>query len=84
LPEVLAACELDAESPHILAAATRSGETMRMSGTSVAAPVLARRLFNAMVKQGPRGPKDAAAVQRLALELARNGKDPALRLPDPE
>lgn len=82
LPEVLAACELDEASPHILASATRSGETMRMSGTSVAAPVLARRLFNALA-DGAR-PKTPAALRALALKLARDGKDPALRLPDPD
>jgi Subtilase family len=46
---VMAACEEDAVNPNIAAAATRSLERYRMSGTSVAAPVLARRLYNHMV-----------------------------------
>ena len=53
---------------------------MRMSGTSVAAPVLARRLFNALVAGA--APQTAKAMRALALKLAREGKDPALRLPD--
>lgn len=79
LPEVLAVCEQDEESPSIQAAATRSGETMRMNGTSVAAPVLARRLFNAMVDEGPT--KDAVALRAMAIRLATDGSDPCLTLP---
>lgn len=45
---VLAACEEDAQHPGLQATATRSGEVYRMNGSSVAAPVLARRLLNAM------------------------------------
>lgn len=48
LPLVYAACEEDELQPDLLAAAVRSHERFRMSGTSVAAPVLARRIFNAM------------------------------------
>lgn len=50
---VYGACEDSANQPHIRAAAIRSGDSLRMSGTSVAAPVLARRIFNHMAK--PRG-----------------------------
>lgn len=48
LPFVLAACEEDAQDPDIRAAAVRSTETHRMNGTSVAAPVVARRLSKIM------------------------------------
>ena len=51
LPMVLAAGEQDAQFPSLVATATRSGEVFRMNGSSVAAPVLARRLLNAMVAQ---------------------------------
>jgi hypothetical protein len=49
---VLAACEEDDINPTIAAAATRSSEVYRMNGTSVAAPVLARRVFNRLVELG--------------------------------
>lgn len=49
---VLAACEEDEVHPNIRATAVRSGETFRMNGTSVAAPVLARQLFNTMKNVG--------------------------------
>ncbi len=48
LPMVLAACEESAMLPTLRAAAVRSGDTHRMNGTSVAAPVVARHLFRAM------------------------------------
>ena len=48
LPMVLAACEESVAQASIRAAAVRSLESHRMNGTSVAAPVLARRLFNVM------------------------------------
>ncbi len=43
--QVMAACEDDEVHPNIAGAATRSLESYRMKGTSVAAPVLARRLY---------------------------------------
>ena len=49
LPVVYAACEEDEWQKGIRAAAVRSNETFRMNGTSVAAPVLARRIYNWMV-----------------------------------
>ncbi|WP_181179247.1 S8 family serine peptidase [Methylibium rhizosphaerae] len=45
-PMLLAPCEEDAMSPGIVAAAVRSNDVHRMNGTSVAAPVVTRRLFN--------------------------------------
>lgn len=50
-PMVLAACERDTTTPGLLVAATRSGERVLMNGTSVAAPVLARRLLNVLAQQ---------------------------------
>ena len=43
---VYGACEESADLPHILGAAVRNGDGLRISGTSVAAPVVARRVFN--------------------------------------
>ncbi|MDT9001042.1 S8 family serine peptidase [Paucibacter sp. APW11] len=51
LPLVYAACERDDEQTSIAAAAVRSGERFCMAGTSVAAPVLTRRVFN-QLKRG--------------------------------
>ncbi len=51
LPMVLAACEEDDNNPTVAAAAIRSSEVFRMNGSSVAAPVLARQLFNVMAKR---------------------------------
>jgi hypothetical protein len=45
-PVVYAACEDDQAQPSVRAAAIRSNDSLRMSGTSVAAPVFARRLYN--------------------------------------
>ncbi len=43
---IYAACEESADQPNISAAAVRSSDSLRMNGTSVAAPVLARRIYN--------------------------------------
>jgi hypothetical protein len=53
LPQLLAVCEEDEVDRSIRAAATRSSEVYRLNGTSIAAPVVARRLFNWMVENGP-------------------------------
>lgn len=45
-PHALADCETDAQTPGILAAAVRSADRFRMNGTSVAAPVMTRWVFN--------------------------------------
>jgi hypothetical protein len=47
---LLVACEEDLLQPTVAAAATRSSDVFRMNGTSVAAPVLARRLYNKMAE----------------------------------
>lgn len=81
-PHVLAACEEDEHDPTIAAAATRSGEVHRINGTSVAAPVLARRLYNHMVKLGKQTPPKMVSRSEwstLVKELASSGKDSALK-----
>jgi hypothetical protein len=65
-PDLLAACEQDVEFPSILAAATRSGEVLRLNGTSVAAPVFARRLYNELASL-----KEPPASRQAWLELAQ-------------
>lgn len=68
LPFVLAACEEDAQDPDIRAAAVRSTETYRMNGTSVAAPVVARRLSEIMESRDV----DRADWPAILLALARD------------
>lgn len=48
-PNVLAAADTSRQLPGVRAAAVQGGDTVRMSGTSVAAPTLARQLFNKLV-----------------------------------
>ena len=81
-PDVLAACEEDELEPTIAAAATRSGEAYRINGTSVAAPVLARRLYNEMVRRGKMSSPTTVARgdwRALLKTLADDDKDPALK-----
>ncbi len=61
LPLAHAVCEWDSLDAGIRAAAIRGGETFLMNGTSVAAPVLARQLFNDMMS----GLATATILQRL-------------------
>lgn len=51
-PVVYAACEDSAAQPNVRAAGVRSGDSLRMNGTSVAAPVFARRLYNWLMGKG--------------------------------
>jgi hypothetical protein len=74
--QVLAACEDPGPLPGLRAAATRTGETVRAGGTSVAAPVLARRLFNWLIWTGEDLPN--ATIREQALALGEAG-DPDLR-----
>ena len=80
---VYAGCEEDAMHPSIAAAAVRSNDVFRMNGTSVAAPALARRLFNRMMSP----PAPGVPVRRgdWAGVLAALGNDPAscVKLPSP-
>ena len=50
-PLVYAACEDNAQQPNVRAAGVRSTDSLRMNGTSVAAPVFARRLYNWMLSK---------------------------------
>jgi hypothetical protein len=54
LLQVMAVCEEDLVHPGIEGAATRSGDSHRMKGTSVAAPLLARQLY-AVLEAAPPG-----------------------------
>lgn len=78
-PQFLGACEQDEVWPSIAAAATRSGEILRMNGTSVAAPVVARRLFHQLAISDPARPA-AEVIEGLRERVAR-GEEPVLRLP---
>jgi hypothetical protein len=74
---VWAACEDSPDERGILAAAVRSTDAWRMNGTSVAAPVVARRLFNRMKKQRVRRSRMSETLRELAEEgdgLVRMGK----------
>ena len=51
-PLVHAACEESPGVPSVRGAATRSGDALRMGGTSVAAPLVARSICNWMVANG--------------------------------
>lgn len=60
---VYGACEESDDLPSILGAAVRTGDCMRMNGTSVASPVVARRLLNHVAGLGsPVPPNGWAAV----------------------
>lgn len=76
IPNVLAACEEDETSPFIAASATRSSEVVRLNGTSVAAPVLTRRLYNVMRQHGP---FTAIELREVATWLALSGADPCIK-----
>lgn len=56
-PVIYAVCEESPALPNIRGSALRSGDSMRMNGTSVAAPVLARCIFNWMVPPGENAPR---------------------------
>lgn len=78
--QVMAACEEDEVNRDFAAAATRSEETYRMRGTSVAAPVLARRLFNAMVDlEGNETMERGDWVSLLDYLVAAHSGDPAVQ-----
>ncbi|CAD5366985.1 hypothetical protein RA210_U10599 [Rubrivivax sp. A210] len=54
-PLVYGLCEWDSVDPGIRAAAVRRGETLLMNGTSVAAPVVARQVYNLMAAASKMG-----------------------------
>jgi hypothetical protein len=70
-PDVAAGCEQSLTVHGLLAAGTRSGVVVRLGGTSVAAPVVARRLFNEVVAVGP-----SKTVQQIRNALAVTPRGP--------
>lgn len=90
-PLVYAACEESPAVPSVRGAATRSGDALRMGGTSVAAPLVARSIYNWMKeKQWKFFPPDQLAENLQAIvrdEQSRarlEGRQPRLRLDDPD
>ena len=77
IPLVRAACEESEWQPDLRSIAVRSGESHRMNGTSVAAPVLARRLFNLMVveQQGTTAGTAVGEVEALMASRVRKVVD---------
>ncbi|WFU44143.1 hypothetical protein QA640_17830 [Bradyrhizobium sp. CB82] len=66
-PDALALSDQSSVYQGILAAGTRSGSVVRMNGTSVAAPQIARQLANARERKGVGSGREI--VQRLARPL---------------
>lgn len=76
-PDVMAVSEDSAAHPGVLAAGTRSGACVAMSGTSVAAPQIARWLVEQMAAgQFPSGPQ---AARNSVSQFARTGAAPGYR-----
>ncbi len=74
---VYGACEESADLPHILGAAVRNGDGMRMNGTSVASPVVARRILNHVARPDQRVQYNGwpAALRRIVeAEFRRAGR----------
>ena len=76
--QVMAACENDEVNPDIAGAATRSHETYRMKGTSVAAPVLARRLYSVLCDRA-RVPVSRTGWGDVLGELINDEAEPMVR-----
>ena len=72
-PLVYAACEEDALRPHVRAAGVRSGDSLRMNGTSVAAPLFARRLYNWMMAGNTLDTRDLAAAIKGVIQAQGTG-----------
>lgn len=81
VPQVLAVCEEDSDNDTVAATATRSTESLRISGTSVAAPALARRLYNALAERHRCGeaPLDAEEMLALVQFLAHHDTEGVLK-----
>lgn len=75
-PAVYAACEHSEAFPNLPGAAVRSVDAMRMNGTSVAAPVFARRAFNML--QGRPRPRRAQDLPRWLKRLVDDVVDAAI------
>ena len=74
-PVVYAACEEDAQQPHVRAAGVRSADSLRMNGTSVAAPVFARRLYNWIAAGNAVDPEQPQAAIDGVVEAQTAGDD---------
>ncbi len=72
-PLVYGLCEWDSVDTGVRASAVRSGETQLMNGTSVAAPVVARQVFNLMSQAGPSGLDRSALWPRLETLAKQRG-----------
>ena len=62
-PDIAAPCDDSPSLPGLLAAGTRSGTRVRMSGTSVAAPWITRRLADLVSRLPPGPPPDRLALR---------------------
>ena len=62
-PDIAAPCDDSPSLPGLLAAGTRSGTRVRMSGTSVAAPWVTRRLADLVSRLPPGPPPDRLALR---------------------
>lgn len=68
-PDIAAASDVSAALPGLLGAGTRSGRRVRLNGTSVAAPQIARRIADGFADGTIQGPNDVQTfVRQLASE----------------
>jgi hypothetical protein len=84
-PMTHAVCERDSIDQGLRAAAVRSGETWLMNGTSVAAPVMARQIFNVLHEAqstGNKQPLDRAQLRQKLVALSRQRGSPIRVDPD--
>lgn len=77
-PDLIAGSEESTTLPGLRAAGTRSGDTVRLSGTSVAAAVVTRRIANTVLRNPP-GQSCTQIKQALAVDLIR---DPMMEGPE--
>lgn len=73
LPLIYGLCEWDSVDPGVRASAVRSGETTLMNGTSVAAPVVARQVYNLLVQAGSGGLVKKQLLKELRARAALKG-----------
>ena len=85
-PDLMVVADESAALPGVRAAAVRSGTQLRMGGTSVAAPTLARRLLEVMVKAGSEGEgnKGGSVPPLTPRERVLRTDDDFVRPPRPE
>lgn len=73
LPLIYGLCEWDSVDPGVRASAVRSGETISMNGTSVAAPVVARQVYNLLVGAGKGGLNKGELLHKLRVLASQTG-----------